>query len=247
MRPRGRIWRTILSTARFDGVIEIAGVALPVEVRRYAASKGYRLRLDGGRKILRLSIPPRASVERALSWARGQEDWLKRQWERVQETLVLADGVTFPLEGEQITVRWRSDAVRKPQLDGNSLIVGGPVDALGPRALRWLKERARETLARETRELADHHGLRVASVAIGDPRSRWGSCTSGGAIRYSWRLILAPSYVRRSTVAHEVAHLLHMDHSAAFHAAHARLLGSDPAAAREWLRRNGMSLHAVTA
>ena len=80
-------------------------------------------------------------------------------------------------------------------------------------------------------------------VGVGDPRSRWGSCASSGAIRYSWRLILAPPDVRRATVAHELAHLLHMDHSAAFHAAHARILGADPRPARAWLRANGAGLH----
>ncbi|MET0365229.1 MAG: M48 family metallopeptidase, partial [Sphingobium sp.] len=78
------------------------------------------------------------------------------------------------------------------------------------------------------------------------PVSRWGSCAADGAIRYSWRLILAPPEVRISTVAHEVAHLKHLDHSPAFHAFHRSICPSDTVAARAWLKANGAGLHRIT-
>ena len=93
------------------------------------------------------------------------------------------------------------------------------------------------------REIAAHAGLRVGRIGIGDPRSRWGSCTHDGDLRYSWRLILAPDHVRRATVAHEVAHLRHMDHGADFHALVDELHDGDVGAARAWLRREGRGLH----
>jgi predicted metal-dependent hydrolase len=80
-------------------------------------------------------------------------------------------------------------------------------------------------------------------VSIGDPKGRWGSCASSGAIRYSWRLILTPGFVRRATVAHEVAHRVHMNHGARFHALVRQLYGEDPTPARAWLRRHGAQLH----
>ena len=98
-------------------------------------------------------------------------------------------------------------------------------------------------MARETAEFALLAGVAVSKVSVADPKARWGSCASSGAIRYSWRLILAPAWVRRSTVAHELAHLLHMDHSPAFHAAHARIYGEDPRPARAWLKAHGAGLH----
>ena len=98
-------------------------------------------------------------------------------------------------------------------------------------------------LSEETREFAEKAGVSVPSVGVGDPVSRWGSCAASGAIRYSWRLILAPAFVRRATVAHEVAHRIHMNHSPRFHALVAELLESDPAPARRWLRAHGSALH----
>src|SRR3546814_13797765 len=88
-------------------------------------------------------------------------------------------------------------------------------------------------MERESNEIATIAGLAVGRVAVGDPRSRWGSCTHDGDLRYSWRLVMAPDHVRRATVAHEVAHLRHMDHGAAFHALVDELHDGDVAAARE--------------
>jgi hypothetical protein len=230
---------------KYDALIQVDGRDIPVEIRRYARARSYRLRFDSRAEILRLSVPERASVKRAIAWAQGQQEWVAKQYSVCPERIILADGVTFPLEGCDVRIVWNPACPRAPQLDGDQLILGGPAESVGGRVLRWLKSRARETLTAETLEIAAREGLSVTSVAIGDPRSRWGSCAANGIIRYSWRLILAPSYVRRSTVAHEVAHLLHMDHSAAFHSAHARLLGENPAPARAWLRAHGVRLHQI--
>jgi hypothetical protein len=114
---------------------------------------------------------------------------------------------------------------------------------LSRRIVAWLKREALRLLDAETNEFASRAGVEVAGVAVADPKARWGSCASRGAIRYSWRLILAPDAVRRSTVAHEVAHRVHMNHGPAFHALVAELYGRDPKVERDWLRRHGASLH----
>ncbi|HEY0314988.1 MAG TPA: YgjP-like metallopeptidase domain-containing protein, partial [Sphingomonas sp.] len=140
-------------------------------------------------------------------------------------------------------IDWSPDHSRIVRLDGDRLKVGGPAEAVPRRVVAWLRREALRQLEIETRALAAEAGVTVARVAIGDPKARWGSCTSNGDIRYSWRLILAPPSVLSSTVAHEVAHRLHMDHSPAFRAAEKRLYGRDPKPARDWLRQHGAGLY----
>ena len=234
-----------MSTASFEGdaAILVDGLAVPVRVRRSARARAYRLTIDGARGGLRLSLPARANLKKALAWAQDHEAWVRDQLARQPAITPLADGATFPLEGRDVTIFWVAGATRTIRLEGDRLLLGGPAESVGPRVQRWLIARARAVLDSESHAMARDHGLIVASVGVGDPRSRWGSCASSGTIRYSWRLILAPPDVRRATVAHELAHLLHMDHSPAFHAAHRRILGDDPRPARAWLRAHGAGLH----
>ncbi len=154
-------------------------------------------------------------------------------------------GARFPFAGRKIEVVHAPAAPRTPRLDGEQLVCGGPREGLERRIERWLRAEALRVLSAETAEYAERAGVGVTSVSVGDPRGRWGSCASSGAIRYSWRLILAPDHVRRATVAHEVAHRIHMNHSPAFHRLVETLFEADPTPARAWLRRNGAALHWV--
>ena len=136
-------------------------------------------------------------------------------------------------------------APRTPRLDGTVLTCGGPAERFGDRIARWLRDEARRRLVEETRALATRHAIAVTSVSVGDAGTRWGSCSASGAIRYNWRLILAPPAVRAYVVAHEVAHRVHMNHGPGFHAYQDELYAGDVAAARSELRRIGPRLKRV--
>lgn len=228
-----------------EPALRLDGRVVPIIVRRYPQARGYRLRYDVTRMALLLSMPARGALRPALDWARTQENWVRSQIAKAPVAVRLVAGASIPLEGVEHRILWDAAFPRRPAAGNGEIRLGGPEEAVGARLLRWLKQRALATLTGETLEIAETEDIVVASVAVGDPRSRWGSCTVDGAIRYSWRLILAPPSVRRATVAHEVAHRLHMDHSPAFHAAHARLLGADPAPARAWLRAHGARLQQI--
>ncbi|MDX2236541.1 MAG: M48 family metallopeptidase, partial [Hyphomonadaceae bacterium] len=87
-------------------------------------------------------------------------------------------------------------------------------------------------------------GVRAARIAIKEIRSRWGSCTSDGALAFSWRVILAPPFVLDYLAAHEVAHLKEMNHSRRFWKAVATAL-PDFERGRTWLHAHGAALHAI--
>ena len=159
---------------------------------------------------------------------------------RSPSRLRLAPGGTLPLFGAPHVIDWAPERPRRVVARGRAARrrrtgrrTGRPHPALAARRGAGVAD------ARDRRIAAARAGIAVTSVGVGDPRSRWGSCASDGRIRYSWRLIMAPDFVRRATVAHEVAHRVHMDHSPRFHALVRELLGADPAPARAWLRREG--------
>ncbi|MBW4330739.1 M48 family metallopeptidase [Stakelama sp. CBK3Z-3] len=202
-----------------------------------------RLSVDPASGRVRLTIPRRASERAALRWAQEHHEWVAARRAELPRARPFDPGERVPVHGEQFLLLWDETAPRRVQRVGETLACGGPREGFSGRVERWLRAEAKRILEAETHVLANANGIHVERVSIGDPRSRWGSCSSSGAIRYSWRLILAPRFVLRSTVAHEVAHRRHMNHGPDFHALERELLGDDPGEARRWLRANGAGLH----
>jgi predicted metal-dependent hydrolase len=219
------------------------GRSRELEVVRRPGTRAMRLSVDPRDASVRLSMPPRAALRPALAWAATKRAWVEAQLEKLPAPMPFVPGMVFDLRGQTVRLDWSADYPRTPKLADGVLQIGGPLESLSSRLTRWLKAEALRVLDSETRELCAAHGLPITTIGVGDPRGRWGSCSSSGAIRYSWRLILAPPEVLSATVAHEVAHLVHLDHSPAFHAEVARLYGRAPNAERRWLKSHGTALH----
>lgn len=215
----------------------------PLTIVRRHGARGMRLSVDPRDASVRLSLAPRAPLRPALAWAAGKRAWIEDELARLPQPQWIGKGSEFLFAGDAMTLDWSPDYPRAVRRDGDALRIGGPEENVAARLVRYLKREARALLESETRALASAHGITIGKVGIGDPKSRWGSCASSGDIRYSWRLILAPAHVRRSTVAHEVTHRVHMNHGSEFHALAAELFGGDPSPARRWLRANGAALH----
>jgi predicted metal-dependent hydrolase len=236
-----------LSSARSEHSLPLSGGdAVALIVQRHGRARRMKLRFDGLADRALLTIPVRTSLRAALDWAREQSGWVEGQRSRAGCRVLLADGVQVPVEGELLTIVATGLPGRQVRRDDDRLLIGGPADHVGARALRWIQTHARTVMAQESIDLAGRYGLPLGRVSIGDPRSRWGSCSARGDIRYSWRLILAPPHVRLATVAHEVAHLEHMHHGPDFHALVRTISPADPDIARAWLRREGRGLHRYT-
>lgn len=216
-----------------------------LEIVRHARARRAKLSVDPVSGRVRLTLPPRAALKPALAWAEKHRAWIEAQTARLPQPRPFAAGGTLPVEGEELRIDWADGRPRRIVREADRLVCGGPAEGLGRRIALWLRREALRVLAAETAEFAARAGVTVTQVAVGDARGRWGSCSSSGAIRYSWRLILMPAWVRRATVAHEVAHRLHMNHGPDFHALERRLAEHDPAQVRAWLRANGAALHWV--
>jgi predicted metal-dependent hydrolase len=232
------------STGRSEAALA-AAFPVPIEIRPLKTAKRMRLRFDEASGTLKLTCPARMSRRTALAWALDQRDWIKTQLARAASPEPFAPDAIIPIEGEEVRIVWDPATPRRPALGNGLLRVGGPQAGLSRRVETFLKRHALSTMSRDVEEYAAAGDVKAASISIGDAGSRWGSCSSQGKIRLSWRLILAPPAVRRYVVAHEVAHLVHLDHSARFKALEARLYGPGLAEAKAALRRIGPRLRRV--
>jgi predicted metal-dependent hydrolase len=224
-------------------VFVCAGRTVPLSVIRRAGMRRMNLRIDARAGAVKLTLPRLAPLGPAMRWVEEKRPWVEEQLAKMPQAIGLAPGMTIALGDTDYRLDWRESHPRLPKRLDQSIQIGGPIDAMPGRLLRWLKREALIRLREETLRIAARAGVTIEGVGVGDPATRWGSCSSRGTIRYSWRLILAPDFVLRATVAHEVAHRVHMNHGPQFHALVAELYGADPKPARLWLRAHAASLH----
>ncbi len=224
-------------------MIAVGTCELPLVVRRLRHARRITLRLAPDGSEARVSMPEWGRTSDAIRFAEDRRDWLAAQLVRIPPPMQIAAGTALPYRGESLRVAWHEAAPRLPVLDDGAVVVGGPAEAIAGRLRRWLET---EALLHARADLADYcarAGHDLPHLALSNAQRRWGSCTAGGVIRINWRLIMAPDFVRRSVVAHEVAHMTHFDHSPAFHAHLAALYEAPMAPANRWLKHQGRSLY----
>lgn len=224
--------------------IELEGEEIPVAVRRNASAKRLILRVDSHTGDIKLTLPPYVGRGAALEFLDRQSDWLLRERAAIDAGQTVEDGAILPFLGIDHTVVFTGTSPRRVVRVAGEIHVGGPKDMASKRLASWLRREA----ARELGECAAWHaatlGLTYNRISIGDMKSRWGSCSSAGTLRFSWRLVMAPHKVLDYVAAHEVAHLGEMNHSDRFWALVERCI-PDHKTHRRWLRGEGNALFKV--
>jgi predicted metal-dependent hydrolase len=226
--------------------LTLAGRTVPLVVAvPAAAARRLTLRADAATGTIRLSLPRGTGVTAGKAFLDAQMPWLAARVARWPSPRPIAPGATLPLRGEPVVVDWAAANSRVVRFEAGRLMVGGPVESLAGRVERWLRREALAALTADCDRLAARIDRPPPPVCIADPRGRWGSCSARGSLRFSWRLVMAPEWVRTAVAAHEVAHLVHHDHGSRFHALCAELSGGTARAATRWLAAAGAALHWV--
>jgi predicted metal-dependent hydrolase len=227
--------------------VRVAGRDLPVQVRRLPQARRMTLRLAHDGTAARVSIPTWARSADAVAFVRERADWLAAQLQNVPPPALLGPGTALPFRGDTLIIAWDAGHPRRPVVDDGQLLVGGPEAQLPGRVQRWLADQALDLCTQDLAHYCGRAGLPVPPLGLSNAKRRWGSCATDGSIRINWRLIMAPDAVRRSVVAHEVAHLVHFDHSPAFHALLGQLFEGSVASANKWLKAEGRGLYRLFA
>lgn len=223
--------------------VEVAGRELPVVIRRLERARRLTMRLAPDGTEVRISMPPWAPTAEALAFAQSRADWLARQIAAMPVAAPMANGANLSYRGRQVLLVHAPKAPRRPVLIEDALHTGGPEGSLPARVARWLQGEAMAAMAEDLEYYCALAGQATRRLALSNARRRWGSCAPDGSIRINWRLIMAPDMVRRSVVAHEVAHLVHFDHSPAFHHCLRQLFEGSVHDANRWLKAHGRELY----
>ena len=213
---------------------------------RRANNKRMTMRMNAPAKRLLVSIPQITSWREGLAFVNSHRDWIERCLAALPDNAPFLEGASIMFRGRP-TILIRKDGRGAPRfLDGQSPILE---IASSPKRFEAgtrlaLKAFAQSEALAYCDQLTPRLGKAPTSIALRDTRSRWGSCTARGDIMLSWRLICAPPKVFEYVVAHELAHLLELNHSPRFWA-HVAILMPDWKSARMWLKAHGAQLHAL--
>jgi predicted metal-dependent hydrolase len=228
------------------------GATYKVVLKRVASARRYTLRVKNGSGEVVLTMPPRGSLKEAQAFAERQGAWIGARLRRLPQLVAFASGAAIPLRGvahEIVYCRGRRGTVwveaKEPDLLAQTdfaLCVAGDAAHVARRIRDFLKREARRDLEAAVLHYTRELGVPNRAVGLRDTTSRWGSCSSQGSLNFSWRLILAPAYVLDYLAAHEVAHLVHMNHSARFWKL-TRKLCAETDRAEAWLKAHGKDLH----
>ncbi|MEL7199637.1 MAG: YgjP-like metallopeptidase domain-containing protein [Pseudomonadota bacterium] len=239
-----------LKRAAIDPEITLGGQTIPIVLRRHRTARRMTLRLAPDGSEVRVTLPHWAHSSEAISFAHSRTDWLAKQHARIPKRQKPGPGASLSYRGAELAIDWDEKHARRPLLEEGTVRIGGPAEGIEARLKRWLEKQALDIFEDDLAYYCDQAQLDRVPVGLSRAQKRWGSCsdnrqTGARRIRINWRLIQAPDFVRRSVVAHEVAHLVHFDHSPAFHGLLADIFEGDITSADLWLKEKGRTLYAA--
>lgn len=218
-----------------------------VRLRRHRQARRYTLRIQAATRDVVLTMPPRGTVKEARDFAEKHGGWIAARMCRLPKPAPFAPGTVLPLRGTPHRIVHRRGArgtvwTETDDAGDKLLCVAGDAPHVERRVTDFLRREAKRDAEAAARVYAERLGVPVKRIAIRDQTSRWGSCSTTGALSFSWRLVLAPRYVLDYLAAHEVAHLVEMNHSARFWRLLLKLC-PDMRRAKVWLDVHGADLH----
>lgn len=231
-----------------NAIMQTACVALPgggeatLRVRRSQRAQRLALRIMPASGEVELVVPIRASVKQGVAFAREKAAWLKAHLSKLPPPVPFADGAVIPVLDRPRRIRRTDELFEGIWLTDKELQVAAAPELVSLTVRSWLRHQAKENLRALAEEKTGYLNCRLRSLTVRDTASRWGSCSPRGDLSFSWRIIMAPDYALDYLVAHEVAHLLEMNHSRRFWKI-VEDIAEEPGRGRAWLRDHGASLH----
>lgn len=235
-----------------DLTINHDGQTYRIALRRNARATRFTLRIKAASLEVVLTAPPRSRLSDVRKFAAEHAEWIHAKLKQIPESIPFQHGSVIPVRGvdhqivhlrtERGLVSLERPSVESAPLRPFFLYVSGYEEHVERRTSDFLKTLAEGDIRSAVRKHCNTLNIPPPRAAIRDTVSRWGSCSSSGALNFSWRLIFAPPFILDYLAAHEVAHLREMNHSKRFWDIVENLC-PETRSAEEWLDEHGASLH----
>lgn len=226
--------------------IQLAGTPVTYTLKRSGKRRSIGLRIDD--RGLTVSMPLRASEKWLHSVLNEKAAWVVEKlgsWQDRKPSIPQwLDGEKIAFRGETFTLRIITGLFASPaQLHGEQLHIHvvDAADAIKIEKVvtQWYRREAEQVFRECVAHYAPLMQVQPRQIKLSSAQTQWGSCTSRGVVRFNWQLVRMPLHLIDYVVVHELAHLVEMNHSAAFW----RVVKSacpDYAQCRAELRRHGI-------
>lgn len=234
--------RTMWSNDSLPEFLQVGEETLPLVIRRHQNAKRICLRYNPTDHAISLTLPRHTRVGDGLMFLMQKSEWLVETLREMPTKKQIKPGVVIPLLGKRVRMKHDADLTHAWIIRDDVLYVSGERADFSENVTYALREIASRTLTTIANRYAARIGRKIQRVSIRDTRSRWGSCSTTARLSFSYRLIFAPKEVMEYVVAHEVAHLRHMNHSPNFWNC-VGFLAPEYEAAKDWLKLHGKDLY----
>lgn len=227
-------------------LLRIDGRAIEVTMQLNRRARRLIVKVHPSTGEVTVVAPSKSAFSEALEFARTESEWIAHRLKNVPRPVAFELGARIPLRGELHVIRRGEQRSRPVWVDRSEdepiIRVSGGGEHTERRVFDFLKREARKSFDQHVMHYAAQLGVRPARITVRDTATRWGSCSSGRILSFSWRLIMAPPFVLDYVVAHEVTHLREMNHGPRFWRLLETIDGNVERAQR-WLAQNGTALH----
>jgi hypothetical protein len=227
---------TNITLGNNDSIVEVL-------VRKSKLAKRVMIKFSQ-KKGFELIIPTRVSVKNAVAFLYKKEDWVLEKNAILKEKTLknFCDGSQIPIAGVIHTINHSGNLRGITRIEGDRLIISGLEGHISRKTRQFLIKLAKEKITSHCHKYAKTLGVHFNKISVRDTATRWGSCSHSNNLSFSWRLVMAPDRVLQYVVAHELAHLIEMNHSKKFWHVVASIC-PDYKQERSWLKDNGGALH----
>ncbi len=205
-------------------------------------SKRLKLAYNQHDDTFRLSAPYNTAHFDLQSFLKRCQPWIQKQLDKPKKLIpILGHGDILPILGKEYTINYKPDPKKSMLFIENRIDITGTSSTFSSILEMGLRDLIQKILYQRCFVYAQTMGKTFKKITVKENKSRWGSCSSKGNLNFSWRLVFTPSHVVDYLCAHEVCHLVEMNHSERFWSL-VEVLEPNYKDAQKWLKQNGKNL-----
>ncbi len=234
-----------------DIIYSLNDIDISLRLRYNPRAKRISLKLNHDGNGIILSMPSKSQRANSLNFLNQQSGWIFKNLNKSPASIIFEYGAVIPYDGQQFKILYDESKKFDIEFTDGKILIAAPKEHLSRRLSDFIKKQAKvkiTNIAKVKISLLNQKlscDKKLGRITIKDQRSLWASCSSKGNLSFSWRLMFAPEHVLKYVIAHEVAHLIEMNHSSDFwHIVD--MIVENYHQSRQWLKKNGTYLHKIS-